>query len=603
MGLAKMPYRRSIILAALMLVLGDFLEGQDATESRDLLISRVGDLAKLRVPAEDSDFPQPRLPGGELDPRFKITPEKVYLGKLLFFDPVRSNHIQSEFGGLPETAQTSSCGSCHIGEAATKAGIVTSLGVGGLGRHEMNAFGYKVITRTVMGQVEDILPSGVEMIGEDGTVLASGSFDAVDSPGRVAPSAIGFAFNNRLLWGGEAGEPNPEEYPAQEDIVRKASMAHRMANPDYFHLQRIDAYRYLFARAFPDENAEQLESGNPDDLINLDTQVRAIAAFLRTVITRDTPWDRFLAGDDSALRDGELRGAWLFAAPVEEGGANCIACHSGPALNKTLGDEEGLLVEENFHNLGTLEHPLQQLVRDTFGNQDSHDVGRHGVTKEPGDAYEFKTPTLRQVRDADPYFHGGEAKTLRDAVEYHLAGLAANPLAAAAGNLSELFTSPRGEGITGLDLSADDIGYLIEFLKNALYDEGLVKHDPDSSTPTFELNREDLTYSEELKALGAVDGWLPSGLPNGFADSRSREQLVFVRGNVNGDVVVDISDAIALLKFFFVGGPEPQPMVSGDVNDDSEIDISDPIYLLRFLFLENSPLPAPYPEPGQDLTF
>ena len=107
----------------------------------------------------------------------------------------------------------------------------------------------------------------------------------------------------------------------------------------------------------------------------------------------------------------------------------------------------------------------------------------------------------------------------------------------------------------------------------------------------------------ELKALGAVDGWLPSGLPNGFADSRSREQLVFVRGNVNGDVVVDISDAIALLKFFFVGGPEPQPMVSGDVNDDSEIDISDPIYLLRFLFLENSPLPAPYPEPGQDLTF
>ena len=85
-----------------------------------------------------------------------------------------------------------------------------------------------------------------------GEVITSGRFDAIDAPGRVSPSVIGFAFNQRLLWGGEAGEPNPEGYPAQEDIVRKASGGHRMANPDTSHLQAIPVYVELFANAFPE---------------------------------------------------------------------------------------------------------------------------------------------------------------------------------------------------------------------------------------------------------------------------------------------------------------------------------------------------------------
>jgi cytochrome c peroxidase len=85
-----------------------------------LIDQQVGGIEKLRVPANDADLPQPRLSNGSLDPRFQSTEAKRYLGKMLFFDPVRTVRILPEFGGVPATMQTGSCGSCHMGEAAGK---------------------------------------------------------------------------------------------------------------------------------------------------------------------------------------------------------------------------------------------------------------------------------------------------------------------------------------------------------------------------------------------------------------------------------------------------------------------------------------------------
>ena len=576
------------------------LAAQDASELRQLLEERVGSVEALRVPESLADFPQPRLEDGSLDPRFAITPEKVRLGKLLFFDPIRSTDIRTELGGVEETSATASCGTCHMGEAGSKAGMRVAISVGGEGRHEMSHMGAMAIERRVQDGFVDTLPTGLDVFDDEGNLVASGRFDAVDSPGRVSPSVVGFAFNNRLLWAGEAGEPNAEEYPAQEDIVRIASSVHRMANPDVSRIQTIAAYRQLFAEAFPEEAA----GGIADEYINNDTQFRAIAAFLRTVITRDTPWDRFLAGDDAALNASQRRGAWLFAASAEAGGANCIACHSGPALNKRLGDEAGLLVEENFDNLGTEEHPLQELARQTLDDPSLGDAGRIGVTGLAEDAYEFKSPTLRQLRGAGPYFHGGELGTLREVVEYFNAGVPTFDTAAAAGNLSQLFTNPRGPELTGLGLDEDDVQALVEFLDSGLYDPAFVTYDANSPTSVFELTLDELTWSEELQALGAVDGWLPSGLPNGFNDELSRRQLVFVRGDVApGGVMIDISDAQFIFQFLFLGGDAPVPMVAGDVNDDGRIDLADGIHTVSFLFRDGPEPFAPFPEPGQDLQY
>ena len=75
-------------------------------------------------------------------------------------------------------------------------------------------------------------------------------------------------------------------------------------------------------------------------------------------------------------------------------------------------------------------------------------------------------------------------------------------------------------------------------------------------------------------------------------------ELFFVRGRINSDEKIDISDAVALLSWLFLTGPEPQSLAAGDVNADGQIDLADAIYLLEFLFRGGPPISAPFPEPG-----
>src|SRR5690242_15317846 len=90
----------------------------EARSLRAYIAGRVGGLQKLMVPARNEDLPQPASPDGQIDPRFRITEAKRYLGKLLFFDPVRAGDVHPEFGGVPALARSASCGSCHVGAAA-----------------------------------------------------------------------------------------------------------------------------------------------------------------------------------------------------------------------------------------------------------------------------------------------------------------------------------------------------------------------------------------------------------------------------------------------------------------------------------------------------
>ena len=91
---------------------------------REFIDHQVGGIDKLKVPATDAEIPLPRQPDGTVNPRYKTTEEKRYLGKLLFHDPVRTARIDPNYGGVLATKQTGSCGSCHLGEAAGKAGAV-----------------------------------------------------------------------------------------------------------------------------------------------------------------------------------------------------------------------------------------------------------------------------------------------------------------------------------------------------------------------------------------------------------------------------------------------------------------------------------------------
>jgi hypothetical protein len=99
-------------------------QGNSSAQLRRFIADQVGGLQKLMVPARDADLPQPRLANGRPDPFFQTTEAKRYLGKQLFHDPVRMVRIRPEFGGVPATAQTASCASCHMGEAVAKCAAV-----------------------------------------------------------------------------------------------------------------------------------------------------------------------------------------------------------------------------------------------------------------------------------------------------------------------------------------------------------------------------------------------------------------------------------------------------------------------------------------------
>jgi hypothetical protein len=349
---------------------------------------------------------------------------------------------------------------------------------------------------------------------------------------------IGFAFNNRLLFGGFGGEPpatigslNPFDDPAGEDISLELQDAHRMLNFQAATLLQIPAFVKLFRDAYPQEAADADAQNDPTRLVNDQTVFRALATFMRTIVTRNTPYDKFLAGDDRALTPQQLHGAKLFFTSATAGGAGCFTCHSGPMLNKQYNDPDvagiGRFIDENFINVGIGDHPIRALQAQAAGVLDPSnlgpdgfpyhavDTGREEVTHDPNDAFKFRVLTLRQAKDAHNFFHNGTLTSVRDVVEYFNAGVPQDPTAGAAATLSPRFTHPRGAGSpNGLGLTKRQVDDLTDFIENGLYDPAHVHYDPNSTTPSFALNERDLTYSKfrpDLAALGAQDGFVISG--------------------------------------------------------------------------------------------
>jgi cytochrome c peroxidase len=543
-------------------------QGDSPTQLRRFIDQQVGGIEKLKVPALDADLPQPRLANGSPDPSFKTTEAKRYLGKMLFFDPIRTARIRPEFGGVLATKQTASCGSCHMGEAAGKAGTLLNFAVGGEGRGYTDASGNFIPRRRPRPELPrlrqsplfpgdalvDELPTLTDVyefaVGSPargrklplpGQLLRTGRLDALDSVARNAPGVVGAGFNNRLLLGGFAGEPdsapgglNPFGFTAVESVALLLLDAHRMLEAQSAELQGFKTYQKLFRDAFPEEAAQaDAAKGDLNLLINDITVLRATATFLRTVVTRNTPWDRFIAGENGALTVGQRRGAKLFFTDAKDGGAGCYACHAGPMLNKQVNDPDvagaGQFVEENFYNLGLADHPLQALNVLARKDPNFRDDGRREITGRDDDAFKFRVLTLRQLKDGKFFFHNGSLTRVKDVVQYFNRGLPQDAGAAAAGTLTPRFTNPRGPGSPpGLSLNEDQVEDLTDFLENALYDPALVRFDPNSTTKTIEPNEQDLTYSiyrPDLAILGARDGRMPSGRPRSNDDALSRRDM------------------------------------------------------------------------------
>jgi cytochrome c peroxidase len=191
--------------------------------------------------------------------------------------------------------------------------------------------------------------------------------------GRNSPTVLNAGFQAMQFWDGRAEDLAAQ---AKGPILNPIEMAMASDKDVLERLKNFAEYKPMFEKAFTEG----------DDRITYDNVAKAIAAFERTLITRDR-FDEFQNGYDT-LNAQELRGLDLFL------NTGCTTCHNGPVLGGNA-----------FHKVGLV------------NKYETSDLGRYDVTKEESDKYMFKVPMLRNIELTYPYFHDGKQKTLEDAVK------------------------------------------------------------------------------------------------------------------------------------------------------------------------------------------
>ncbi len=360
-------------LAAVALVASSLVVALAPAHAQD----RPAMLAPLGDPPNPADNP--------------TTPEKVELGKLLFFDGRLSGN-----GAMP-------CSACHLPDAGWDFPEKISLGYPGT-THWRNS--------------QTIINSAYY-----GKLFWAGSSKSLEGQARSAAR------------GGVAGNG--------EDDMMEARLAF------------VPEYRKRFKSVFG------------DTWPNVRHAYMAIAAFERTLVQTDTPFDNYMRGDDKALNASQKRGLDLFT-----GKAGCAQCHTG-----------AMLTNEKYYNLGVPPYdgwetdPLAQI---TFRfelyakgvTQDKYqkykdDPGYYFRTKQVADLGKFRVPSLRYTKYTAPYMHNGMLASLADVVEFYNAGGGEND-----------FSKTKTQMIKPLGLKDKEKADLVAFLES-LSGERIVMEQPD----------------------------------------------------------------------------------------------------------------------------
>lgn len=233
---------------------------------------------------------------------------------------------------------------------------------------------------------------------------------------RHAPTLINTAYSTKLFWDGRANSLEdqvgfPIADPVEMNQTHEASVAKLKKNPEY---------EALFAQAF----------GSPG--VTMDRLSAAIASFERTIVSGDSPFDRYqYGGKKDALTPAQIRGLAVFLDPHK---GNCAACH-------TIESKSALFTDNQFHNTGEGVGDDGQFT----------DQGHYELTRQNADRGTFKTPTLRDVAISGPYMHDGRLKTLKDVVDFYAGRGNSNP-----------YLDAR---MASIQLTGQDRSDLVEFMK------------------------------------------------------------------------------------------------------------------------------------------
>lgn len=269
----------------------------------------------------------------------------------------------------------------------------------------------------------------------NGTAVAEGIEKQTGN--RNSPTLINVVYSRSHFWDGRA---KTLEEQALGPIQNPIEMGMDLKELEE-RLGKIESYKQEFKSVFDTE-------------VTSDSIAKAIATFERTILSGDAPYDKFKAGDESALTESAARGRKLFF-----GKANCSACHSGSNFT-----------DNGFHNIGIgmEEVETEQAPADEKESKDKKspekDLGRFVLSKLGGDKGAFKTPTLREIARTAPYMHDGRFQTLEEVIEYYDKGGIANP--------------QLDEELFPLKLNDQQKNDLITFLKEGLASENYPQETP-----------------------------------------------------------------------------------------------------------------------------
>ncbi|MEP3049537.1 MAG: cytochrome c peroxidase [Roseibium sp.] len=338
---------------------------------------RPSNLAPLGDPPIPADNPQ--------------TPEKIELGKLLFFDPRLSGN-----SAMP-------CSACHLPDAGWDFPDKISLGYPGT------------------------------------------------THWRNSQTIINSAYYGNLFWAGSSKSLEGQAKSAAGGAVAGNGEADIMESRLAFVPEYRERFKEVFGTEYP----------------RLHHAWMAIAAFERTLVQKDTPFDNYMNGDDSALDEAQQRGLELFT-----GKAGCAECHDG-----------ALLSNQKYYNIGVPAYDgweTDEIAQITFryelyakGSTEEmyrtykDDPGAYFRAKAPNHKGKFRVPSLRYTKYTAPYMHNGMLASLEDVVEFYNQGGGENQ-----------FAKTKSELIKPLGLNEDEKADLVAFLES-LSGERIVMEEPD----------------------------------------------------------------------------------------------------------------------------
>ena len=370
------------------------------------------------------------------DEKNPITPEKIELGKMLFFETgLAQLPLKPDIAELNESY---SCATCHLPEFGFTPGRIQGIGDGAIGFGEERSVYTQNYDNTEV-DVQGLRPLSLLNVSFVTNTMWNGMFGSFDLNEGTSdiwdnnPFSGGTTINGEYLKGLEA------------------------QNIEGLHLHRMEinetvlieyGYKELFDKVFGVGYVDE----NPDKAFSF-----AVSAYLRSLFANEAPFQKWLKGDSEAMTENQKLGAQLFFDK-----ARCQNCHNQPSFGG-----------HSFHKLGTQD---MMVANSTIAIETpltyARSLGRGGFTNLPEDNFKFKVPQLYNTGDYKSYFHGSSKSSLEEVLDFKIAAQSEHanvPQSRLSG-----FFSPLP------DISDEEKEALLDFLDNALRDDNLNRYIPDS---------------------------------------------------------------------------------------------------------------------------